>query len=261
MLALVLAACEAQPTPFPVDLPSVPTSTPEPSIAAPIRYALDANTLGYVADIEMIEGSAQVEQLTEEINPNDFGNRYDIAAGYGVWSDWTRSPVIPHVALILNDNAPPLDSLLLANVVRLSVNAEAIVAELGIPGVVADESTASSVQTLRAELANQGYPDGLKLTLAYAYTPGVVQLAHQLRAAGIEVQAAPMVDADIQAALSEKWLHLALVAWTTEEQRATWAAQVGEENVVNLYILPISYRALPEFTITFTPSGWPIASH
>jgi hypothetical protein len=69
-----------------------------------------------------------------------------------------------------------------------------------------------------------------------------------------------MSEMDIQAAFAEGWLHLGLITWATADERAGWVNQIGEANVIDLYTLPISYRALPELTIAITADGWPIAT-
>jgi hypothetical protein len=77
----------------------------------------------------------------------------------------------------------------------------------------------------------------------------------------IEARALPMTNQQILAALSTGQVQLALISWLTPEERNTWTGQFGMENVIDLYVLPISYLALPGLTITQTPSGWPLASH
>jgi hypothetical protein len=53
-----------------------------------------------VADIDVISESAQVEQLTEEVNSTEIGTHYDIFAAYGDLPGRTRLPVTPHIALL-----------------------------------------------------------------------------------------------------------------------------------------------------------------
>jgi hypothetical protein len=261
LLLLALAACAPEATPFPVDMPTPVIETPIPSVPPPIRYALHPNTEGYVAEMDMLTAAAQVEQLAEPINPDDLGNRYDLVAAYGEWSGWTRSPITPHAALIINTHGNPLNSPVLAAIVRRSPQPEALLTDLNLPGVVADVIENDTPQTLRTELANRGYPDGLELTLGHAYVPGVDSLSTQLHKAGINNRPLLLSQEEIRTALDEGWLHLALVTWQTPEEREQWTQDAGMENVLDLYILPISYRTLPELTITFSPGGWPIATH
>ena len=46
--------------------------------------------------------------------------------------------------------------------------------------------------------------------------------------------------------------------WAANTEHAAWAARYGEENVIRLYTLPISYRAAPDRPVTFTPAGFPL---
>src|SRR5512145_2156078 len=143
---LGLTACEPEPTPFPVDVPLAETAvlTPPPAVtleatsAAPgvVRYALAANTTGLVADLPLLAASAQVETLTEPVNPADLGLRYDLIAAYGDLPGSARSPVMPHVALIINPAAPPLDNPELVAVIRRSLNPNEMLETLNLPGAV-----------------------------------------------------------------------------------------------------------------------------
>jgi hypothetical protein len=259
LLAALFAACAPTPTPFPVDIPQAATATLTPNAAQPIRYVLAANTDGFVADLALIQSSAKVEQLSDPINPSDLGSRYDLVAAYGDWSGWTRAPAPLHVSLLLNASIAPLNDGLVANIVRHCIDPQAVLAALNIPGAAANAAETSAPAALKTELANQGYPDGFELTLAYAYTPGVTQIADQLRRVNIDTAPDLMSDNEVQAALDAKWLNLALIAWITSEQRQVWVSRVGEANVIDLYTLPVSYLALPELNITFTPGGFPLA--
>ncbi len=85
-------------------------------------------------------------------------------------------------------------------------------------------------------------------------------VADQLDAAGIGTRVLALETDEVKTVFESGRVHLALMAWTSEDDRAAWAALAGEANVIDLYSLPISYKALPEFTITITPGGWPLAS-
>ncbi len=259
-ILILFAACTPEATPFPVNLPETPTTTPPPTIPPPVRYALAANTEGFIADMDMIAAVGQVEQLADNGNDAELGVQYDIVAAYGDWSGWTRSTVMPHVSLVINTALTPLDNSLLANIVRRSIDPQAVVNTLDIPGAAADVVETSAPHTLRTELANLGWPDGFELAVGYVYTPGVFEISRQLKASSIENRPLLMGSEDVRAAIEAGRLHLALVMWTTQEERETWESLVGDANVIDLYIAPISYHALPELSITFTPGGWPIAA-
>jgi hypothetical protein len=84
LLLVCLSACEPEATPFPVDIPTPATATPTPGVPAPVRYALAPNTLDSVADRSLLEGSAQVTQLSEAVNLDDLGTQFDVIAAYAV---------------------------------------------------------------------------------------------------------------------------------------------------------------------------------
>jgi hypothetical protein len=255
-------ACEPEPTPFPVAIPPPSTDVPLTiSASSSIRYTFAPNTAGLVADLELISESAQVEQLTEEVNPDELGTRYDIVTAYGDLPGGTRSPVMAHVALLVNPDITPLDNSAVISIVQHSIDAQAVIEHLAISGAQVDLSQAAiATSTLRLQLANAGWPDGFHLTTAYAYTPGAVEMVEQLQAIGISSQMLLMTDADIAAELDDGQIHLALVTWTAPEQRERWETLVGSANVLDLYTIPISYLAMPELTITFTANGWPLVT-
>ena len=243
-----------------MDIPTIDNATPLPGDAPTIRYALAANTVGFVSDLSLIQASAQVEQLTEPIDANDLGNRYDLLAAYGDLPAGIRSPVTPHVALVVNPATHPLDDPFLMNIFYRSLNPQAIIDTLAIPGTVADTREASTPTTLRTELANAGWPDGLSLSMAFADTPGAPQIITQLQAAGIQARLSPMGESEIRKAFDEGYIQAALIAWKSPEERTEWVDRFGDVNVIDLYSIPISYIAVPELRITFTPGGWPLPS-
>ncbi|NWG16342.1 MAG: hypothetical protein HXY41_06870 [Chloroflexi bacterium] len=267
----LLAGCGPEPTPFPVDIPAEETRPPEVAEPAPaasvlpspaalafIRYALAANTGGLVADLPLIETSAPVEYLTTPPLPDDLGRRYDILAAFGDLPGGARSPVLQHVALFINPAAVQQEEL--AAILRHSLDPADAAAALAIPGLEAEPLAIPSATQRRVELANAGWPDGLDLTLAYTFAPGAAQAAALLCAAGIRVNVTQKTPETLNSALETGQVHLALIVWTTPDERAAWAARAGAANLVDLYAVPIGYQAVPGLNITFTPSGWPIAN-
>jgi hypothetical protein len=258
ILMILLVACEEEATPYPVDLPATATAAPVATSVPPVRYALAANTLGYVAEYDRIAASGQLEQLTAAVNPAELGIRYDIVATYGQFDGWLLSPVTPHVMLVFGDALEPQ----LVDIVRRAVNPQAIMVELGIPGaIMTGESSISAPGIIRTELANLGHPDGLQLVAADAHAPGISQIAGQLADVNIETRQVKMANDEIRIAFEEGQIHMAMVIWTTAEQQQSWQALFGEENTLELYGLPISYLAMAELTISLTPGGWPIARY
>lgn len=265
----LLAGCGPQPTPFPVDIPAEETQPPAPTEAVPaavepssppgiIRYALAANTAGLVADLPLIEVSAQVEQLAGPPRPDDLGRRYDILAAFGDLPGGQRSPVLQHVALLINPAAVQQEEL--AAALRRSLNPVEVLAALAAPGAAAEPLAIPSVTARRVELANAGWPDGINLNLAYTFAPGAAQAAAALQAVHIWTQPIQMTAEALNSALEAGQVHLALIVWTTPDERAAWVERAGAANLVDLYAVPIGYQAAPGLNVTFTPSGWPIAN-
>jgi hypothetical protein len=259
-LLFLLSACGPQATPFPAVVPTVEVTAPQSGQVAPIRYALAANTQGLVADWSLIQASGIVEQLTDPINPDDLGSRYDIIVAFGDMPQGTRSPNPLHTVLLLNSANPVFMDAALRDVVRRSVDAQAIISALQIEGATAEVLQTDDPQNLRSELANSGWPDGLSLNMAYTYTPGFSTLVEQFRRAGLRVQPMLMTDAEVMDAFARNRIQLALAIWTTPDRHEAWVTRFGSEDVIELYALPISYRALPDLKISFTSDGWPLAS-
>lgn len=258
-LILFLAACGPEVTPFPASLPTE-AATLTPGGVQAVRYALAANAEGLVADIDLIQASAQIEQLHEAVHPDDLGIRYDMVAVYGDLPGGTRSPVTLHVVLVMNADVPPLDNPVLLDALRKSVNPGAAAEALSIPGLTAETVDHDEARDLRVQLANAGWPDGFGLQMGAAGVPGVGALIGQWQAAGIAVQTQPMSEAEIKAGFESGRIQAALTAWTSEEERAGWGQRMGSENVLDLYSVPISYRAVDGLKISFTPGGWPIGT-
>jgi hypothetical protein len=260
ILMILLAGCGPQATPFPADIPVAATSTSEAGAQAPIRYALAANTEGFVSDLALIQAATRVEQLSEPINPDDLGSRYDIVAAYGDLPDGTRSPISPHAALVMQTDSLPLGNTVLLDVFRRSIQLQGIVTTLNIPGITPDPVESGQSGSLRTELANAGWPDGFALNLAYAYVPGVQQLAEQFEAAGIRVRVTALDRSDVMMALEQNRMQAALISWSSTDDRALWTERFGDDHVIDLYTIPISYRATAGLNISFTPDGWPLVS-
>lgn len=250
-----LVACEPETTPFPIEIPDTPTPVPPAVTPEPIRYALAPNTQAVVADLELIRASAQVEQLTEEANPAELSNRFDIIVTYGQIPGWTQSATPVTVALVINPlNDPDLEAIL-----QSSINPDPIVEQIAIEG-----ATARTVQTtppgdLRTQLANLGRPDGFSLIIGHSFVPGTEQVADQLRTINITSRLEVFSHDRLFDALTNGDIPLGLLTWTTPEQRDQWITAFGTENVIDLFTLPVSYLATPDLTISFTPGGFPLA--
>jgi hypothetical protein len=180
---------------------------------------------------------------------------------YGDLAGGTRSPVVHHIALILNPSTAPLDNAVLINILRRSLNTQYIVAGLEMAGAEAVTFDSSSPTILRTELANAGWPDGLSLILAHVYTPGAATVAEDLRLAGIQAQLLSLTEIEVVTAFEEGRIQAALVTWKTAEERESWVSRFENENVIDLYSVPISYVAVSGLQVEFTDNGWPIPAN
>lgn len=255
-----LAACEARPTPLPAVLPPTNTPIPVPTLPPPVRYAFTANTVGYVGSIDQISKTGLVDQLGD--NTTDMGvlAGYDIVISLGKIEGWSQSPTPPHIALVLNTALTPLNSPLAADAVRRSLNPQAIAAEFGIAGLEPASLTPLDSVTIRTQLANGGFPDGIDLALRHEDFPGVPQFISQWEDSGIHVQEDLATHAALPDLYDRQRAHLLLIAWYTDDERRAWETRVGAENVIDLYTLPISYRAASDLDITFTDDGFPLGT-
>jgi hypothetical protein len=131
---------------------------------------------------------------------------------------------------------------------------------LGIPGFVINSTEATNPALLRTELANRGYPDGFRLTIAYtpSIAPSTLEaLRQQLINSNIETVPLAATSSDITATLTNNRAHLMLASATQSGQMRGWAA-LEQVTPVTLYTLPISYTARNTRNITFTDDGWPL---
>ena len=255
---MLAAACNGEEaTPFPAELPPTPTLEPEATGIPPVRYVLAANTIGYVAELEQLENTAEVTSISESIDPASLGAAFDIVATYGSYENWTRSEVTPQVMLVINPDAAPLTPDL-ADALRRAINPQPVVEALELPGVIPAVAVTTSDRAIREELANLGRPDGLQIALGHAFVPGAAQVAAQLEAINVQTRLLARPNEEIQTALETGRIQMALVTWTTTEQQAEWRSLFGAAYTVDLYNLPISYLAVPELSISFTPGGWPL---
>ena len=258
-LTLALSACGPEATPLPVDIPSTQVAGGVPVEPAIMRYALAPNTRGYVAELDQIAAMAEVTTLDDLPSPDAVGDQYALVAALGDLDAGTRSPQPLRVILILNTAAAPFDDPAIADLVRRAVNPAAIIAALGIAGAEARELAGSESATLRAELANLGLPDGVDVVVGTAFAPGSDLLATQLRAAGFAPALTSLTLVEAENAFAAGTANLLLIG-AGDAATELWRANAGTANVIDLYTLPISYRAIPDLALSFTPSGWPLPS-
>ena len=258
LLALaLLAACEPDATPLPAFVAATTTPAPATATPGPLRYALTSDTGGSVAEMALLQASAEVVTLGAD-EAAELGS-YALLAGYGDRPGWARSPVTPRVSLAIGARRTPLDSDAMAEMIVNGLDAAALVAAGGIGGSE-PLSVASAAPTTRTTLANAGWPDGFDVTLGDAGLPGAEAAAAQLTALGLRVTRVRLPPDELVPALADGRANLVLIAWTDEAARQALAEAVGAARVVDLYTLPIAFQAADGLRLTFTPGGWPLAS-
>jgi hypothetical protein len=257
---IILAGCATPPTPIAV----VDAATLAPNVNAsditqpsPLRYGIADHTFPYVSDIEQIEAIALVEAMP----PNPDLSLYDVAVAYGVYDGWQQAPTSHHIGLILNPQLAPLDNPEIQNLVRQTLNPQGIIDSTGISGLIAAPVETLPSAQIRSTLANLGYPDGFRLTMAIESMIGVETVMQQLNHANLEIVQIEMLSAtEAETILAENRAHLMLLHWKTDEERTAWVERVGENQVIDLYTLSISYVAADGVNVSFTENGWAIGS-
>jgi hypothetical protein len=259
VMFLLLVACSAEPTPFPVSAPETPTVAVQLTDVPDVRYAFSANTIGYVEELPEIEAQSRVELITDVVDPAELGTRFDLVATYGAFDGWNRSPVDRQVMLVVNPTADPLTPQV-SDVLRRSIQPQSIVAALGWPGMEPSVVVTTSASALREEMANLGYPDGLRIVLGHTFTPGIAEVADQLAAINVRTRILALQQDDLLEAMNSGHVQMALVTWVTPEAQQAWQSAFGAASTANLYNLPISYLTVPGLSITFTDGGWPLGT-
>ena len=252
LAALLFAACEPEATPLPVDI--VPTSAPTVAAgeAQPIRYAIESTTQALIpaGDYAEITAAADVQTVSAPLVDSDLGSSYDIVITLGDLPNSSAAQPIT-VALAVNTSLAPLDDSALADIVRQRIDTDSLVTTLGVPGAVALPHASESPQILRTALANLGLPDGFDLSLAVLRAPGAEALAAQLASINIDVVSHVIAAED---APSFERSHLLLF----NRALAASLPKIAPEAIIDLFTIPISYRAVPELTVGFTAGGFPL---
>ncbi|MDQ7025647.1 MAG: hypothetical protein Q9P01_02530 [Anaerolineae bacterium] len=254
----VLVGCEAQATPI-AAVSSVATVEPQfvdVTQPPPMRYGIADHTLPYVTDIGQIREFALVESMP----PNPDLTTYDVALAYGIYEGWQQAPISHTVSLIINAQLAPLNNIDIQTLLRQSLNTQAIIDSTGISGLIAAASERLSAAQIRNTLANLGYPDGFRLTVAIEPLPATQTVIQQLTAINLDIVTTEIESlAEAEDILANNRAHVLLIRWQNESERSQWVARVGENFIIDLYTLPISYVARDSITISFTENGWAIA--
>lgn len=248
MVCLLLAACEAQATP----IASMSTPTVPPQATLPptqiLRYGAAPNIVAYLGD--------DVAAPYEILDNNLPITAYDLVVAYGIYDGWQQSPVSHRVSLAINPNLPPLTIAIFRDLMTSIVNPQVIVDTLNIPNAQQTTVQDAVLSTLdsRTLLANNGYPDGFQLIMATETVPALDLIVSQFADLSVDLRLIDMQETVI----SDNQAHLVLFLWAQETERSFWVNQVGEENILDLWTMPISYLAQNDRSIEFTENGIPL---
>lgn len=256
---ILLTGCEAQATPLAaVNAPTV--VAPEfvdVTQPPPLRYGIADHTLPYISNLEQIRENGLVESMP----PNPDLTVYDMAIAYGIYDGWQQAPKNHHIILILNPNLAPIDNLEIQTLLRQALNPQEIANSTGMTGLIITPNETLPTSQIRSTLANLGYPDGFRLTVALNTIPAGNIVLQQLNSANIEVTPLDIESPEeAQIILENNSAHALLLRLTGDDARSTWVEQVGESHLIDLFTLPISYVATETITVSFSADGWPIAS-
>ncbi len=258
---MLFSACQPGATPVANVLPPTETPNTTETLAPPVRYVLGVNAQGMHSVETLLAESGLLIPAAGLTPESQLGTDYDVIADYGQFEGWIQSPVIPTVSLVINPNLAPLSNDTIIDMIRNSVDGVRIVNQTNISGSIPMAISTIQLSSLKTEFANMGYPDGFLLQLYITEIPQNDAIVTELNKLSIELN---ITEADLETVaqqLVDNRVHLALVKWHTVSEKALWTSAVGENNVIDLYQLPISYLASPNLTITYADNGFPLASY
>ena len=258
---LLISACQPEATPVANVAPPTPTEDIAETLPPPIRYVLGIHAQNIVSLSNEISQNALIIPASGLTEDSLLGTDYDVIADYGSVEGWQQSPVIPTISLIINPNLAPLNDDSIANIIRSSVDGVRIINQTNISGTIPLAVSTIRISSLKTEFANMGHPDGFELRIGIAEIPNAQAILQELSALNIDTEVINGTLTDIATELTSNRLQLALIKWHSVSEKAIWTSAVGENNVIDLYQLPISYLASPDLKITFSDDGFPIASY
>ncbi len=244
--------CEAQSTPIaaistPTDVPqTTSTSIPIPEL----RYGVAGNlaqtmdNLGDYPNFEALDSTSSIDD-------------FDLVVAYGTYDGWQQSPHSHYISLAVNPNLPPLGNPTLLDLVSQMIDTQALISAIDIRGIQQTRvQSPENIGTVRTILANAGYPDGVQLVLASNTGFALDELIAQFAVRSIDLRLMDMSESGFD----DNQAHLALFLWTRDNERDVLASQVGDENIIDLFTLPISYIARDDIAVDFSENGIPILS-
>ncbi|MEO1288523.1 MAG: hypothetical protein AAFV93_12205 [Chloroflexota bacterium] len=246
LLCMLLVGCEAQATPIANIATPTATSAPSPIPVDVVLFGIASNIAPYVGDLpidfEIVDGNSALSD-------------YDLVVSYGALDGWQQSPQAHRVSLAINPNLSPLNDLTIRDLIPSVLDSQAIVSNLNINGAqqTTARTTVLSSAEIRTTLANSGYPDGFQMIMAIEQVPAIDTLVVQFSALSLDMRLVPLRDGII----AENQAHLALFLWADDSERDAWVALVGEENIVDLWTMPISYITSGDVAIEFSETGIP----
>lgn len=257
----IFSACQPEATPVANVAPPTPTEDTVATVPPPIRYVLGT----HAQDIQSIQSEIATSALlipASSLNQDSLlGTDYEVIADYGFIEGWQQSPVVPTISLIINPNLEPLNDATITNIIQNGIDGARIVNQLNISGTRPLAISTIRISSLKTEFANMGYPDGFVLQVGVGEVPNHQAIITELDTLSIDSQLINHTLDEIAMQFTDNRLHIALVKWHSVEEKALWTSLVGEQNVIDLYQVPISYLTSPELKITFTDNGFPIASY
>lgn len=250
MIGTILVGCEAQSTPIaaistPTDVPQA-TNIPIPEL----RYGVAGNLAEYM-DNSSDYPNFEVLDSTSPIDD------FDLVVAYGTYDGWQQSPHSHHISLAVNPNFPPLDNPTLLDLVPQMIDTQALISAIDISGIQETRvQSPDNIGTVRTSLANAGYPDGVQLVLATDTTFALDEFINLFAIRSIDLRLIDMSDSGFD----DNQAHLTLFLWVQDNERDVLASQVGDENIIDLFTIPISYITPDDIAVDFSENGIPIPS-
>lgn len=248
-----LTACEANPTPFPAQIPTatpdtiIPSISPTPPITT-IRYGIDPSLRGMMLPFD---DDATVITSTVPITPADLEVTYDIAIRLGDANGWSRLPHPMTIGMIIHPAYP------FADLIWRAIDPPEWITSLGLDGALPLHDGTTPITILRADMANLGKPDGFTVKMGVQHTIGELEIQNQLSNLFIEIHPVSLSLDDRLTMWHDGGVDLMLVAWFSESEKVEWTNLVGEANLLPLFIAPLSYIASSKLTITLSETGLP----